>query len=433
MGARKSLSDFWHDRSVLLAGLSALLLGLILVDWLTWIELNVSIVYSLPLVLAAAARSRRLLWGMMLALLIVTFTVYFVQVPPGRFSVREPFFINRVLSAVALLLIAGMVHLWMRAVDALEAQGRVLKNQNEQLGAANRELVRRDEQIARQNEELDRRRREAEEASSRKTRLLASVSHDIRTPANAINLLAEVLRRAADNPALAVQVPDMAQRLQANARSLVELVSDVVDSVRLDSGRLDLQESTFVLNDLLAGHCRDLLPLAQAKQLRLELAAPEPPIWLRADRGKLTRVLSNLVGNAIKFTETGGVTVSAALSAGGAALVHVRDTGVGIAPEQRERIFDEFAQLHNPERERTKGWGLGLAICRRLLDVMGGSITVESAPNQGSVFTVCLPPRCVVDCAGGVAERSRRGTDDVGLGRPHLAGVTSSPPLGSAR
>jgi signal transduction histidine kinase len=107
-------------------------------------------------------------------------------------------------------------------------------------------------------------------------------------------------------------------------------------------------------------------------------------------------VLSNLVGNAIKFTQTGTVTAMGARSPGGEALIAVRDTGIGIAPEQLDQVFDEFAQVHKTGGERNKGWGLGLAICRRLVNALGGSISVESALAQGSVFTVRLPSNCVV-------------------------------------
>jgi signal transduction histidine kinase len=189
----------------------------------------------------------------------------------------------------------------------------------------------------------------------------------------------------------------MAQRLQADARWVAELVSDLLDMARIDSGRMDLKESTFSLNDLLTGQCRDAALLAEAKALRLEAELPEPPLWLRADRGKLSRVLSNLVGNAIKFTETGGITVNGARSPNGEALITVRDTGIGIAPEQLDRVFDEFTQVHTTEGERNKGWGLGLAICRRLVNALGGSISVESALGRGSVFTVRLPSDCIVE------------------------------------
>ncbi len=244
--------------------------------------------------------------------------------------------------------------------------------------------------------ELDIRRREAEEASLRKTRFLAAVSHDIRTPANAIHLMAELIRRAGGNAALAAQVPDLAARLQANTTNLVDLVSDVLDLARFDSGKVDIQESEFSLDELLAEQGRQMLPLAQDKGLALEIEPPGRPIWLRTDRVKLGRILDNLVGNAIKFTEKGAVRVGTFLTPDRQALVRVSDTGVGISSENLARIFDEFVQLRNPERDRSKGTGLGLAICKRLVEVMGAELTVESTPGRGSTFTLTLPPSSVL-------------------------------------
>jgi signal transduction histidine kinase len=244
--------------------------------------------------------------------------------------------------------------------------------------------------------ELDLRRREAEEASVHKTRFLASVSHDIRTPVNAINLMAEVIRRTADNPAQAAQIPPLVRRLQSNALALVELVTDVLDVARFDSGKVELQESEFSLTELLAEESRQLLPLAQDKKLELVVEPPERPIWLRTDRVKLARVIGNLVGNAVKFTERGEVRLAAVLAADRQVVLRVSDTGIGIAAEHLEHIWDEFAQLRNPERDREKGTGLGLTICKRLVEVMGGAIRAESTAGRGTVFTVTLPASCVV-------------------------------------
>ena len=167
MEARKGLLGLLHYRprpaGVLAVCLAAIL---VIIDWATWIELNEAIVYTLPLVLAAMARSRRLLWGLTLFLVGTVFAVYAMQIPPGAFSPREPFFVNRVLAAVAVMLTAGLLHALTLALDKLEEQAVRLQAQNEQADAANRELLRCYEEITRQNEELDRRRREAEAASS---------------------------------------------------------------------------------------------------------------------------------------------------------------------------------------------------------------------------------------------------------------------------
>ncbi|HZP87028.1 MAG TPA: HAMP domain-containing sensor histidine kinase [Burkholderiales bacterium] len=404
---------FLSDRPLPLAGIFAVALafGEIVIDWATWIDLNVSIVYTLPLVLAAFARDRRLLWGLVTLLVTMTFVVYAMQIPRGVFALHEPFFVDRVLSAITQVVTAGLLQLWMTAIDTLDAQAGLLREQNAQLEAANRELLARGELIARQNEELDRRRREAEEASERKTRLLVSASHDLRTPANAISTMAEVLRRAtadrgtpdrgtpdrdtADRD-LAAQVPRVAQRLQAAALSLAELLSEVLDFARLDAGDTELRESEFSLNDLLATQCRDLVPLAEAKHLRLELELPDRPLWLRTDRVKLGRVIANLVGNAIKFTQHGGVWLSTAFAPDGRVLIRVRDTGPGIPQQELDRVFGEFFQLSQPGGARSEGWGLGLAICRQLTNALGGDITVESRAPQGSVFTVRMPAACVL-------------------------------------
>jgi signal transduction histidine kinase len=398
MGAENNQHGLMPRPPVSVAAALAVLLALIevFVDWLTPIEINVSIVYGLPLVLAAAGRSRRLLWGLAMFLVLMTFSVYSVQVPSGVFSTSEPLFVNRLLAAAALLLTAGLLHLWMIAVDTTEVQSRALKAQNEQLEAANQELQRREQEIARQNAELDHRRREAEEACSRKMRFLASATHDIRTPLSTINMMAEVIRAAAADPSLAVQVPEMAHQLQANALSLADLVSEILDISRFDSDRLELQETTFSLNDLFAEECRLLHPLAQDKNLWLKVEPSAPPIELRTDRIKLTRVLGNLVANAIKFTESGGVKLSSTLVSARGVQIHVSDTGVGIAPEHLTKIFDEFAQVGNAARDHHDGWGLGLAICRRLTEALGGQITVESELNRGSSFTISLPPSCIV-------------------------------------
>lgn len=251
-------------------------------------------------------------------------------------------------------------------------------------------------QLKQLQRELDARRREAEEASVRKTRFLAAISHDIRTPANAMSLLSELIRRAASNPAMAADLPELAQELHGSASALVNLLGDVLDLARFDSGRIELQETEFLLSDLMAEEQCRLAPLAREKGLDLRICptSGEEPLPVRCDRIKLGRVIDNLVGNAIKFTPSGGsVRVEAERDPDpdGRVRIRVIDTGIGISAENQRHIFDEFFQLSNPERDRLKGAGLGLSICKRLVDAMGGELTVDSEVGAGSTFTIVLP------------------------------------------
>jgi len=259
-------------------------------------------------------------------------------------------------------------------------------------------------QLKQLQRELDTRRREAEEANVRKTRFLAAASHDIRTPANAISLLAELLRRTADSPSMAAEIPQLAEELRQSATALVTLVSNVLDVTRFDTDKLELHETEFPLARLLEEESRQILPLAQAKKLTLDVEPADESLWLRADRIKLGRVLGNLLGNATKFTDNGGIRLttkcdlngdsSSSSSSEGGVQIAVSDTGIGITPENQAHIFDEFWQLSDPQR--SKGSGLGLSISKRLIEAMGGTINVRSEPGKGSTFTIMLPAALIM-------------------------------------
>jgi PAS domain S-box-containing protein len=243
-------------------------------------------------------------------------------------------------------------------------------------------------QLKQLQRELETRRREAEEASVRKTRFLAAASHDIRTPANAISLLAELLKRTVDSPGLAAEIPQLADELRQSATSLVNLVSNILDVTRFDTDKLELHDTEFPLARLLEEETRQVLPLAQAKGLALDVEHADASLWLRADRIKLGRVLGNLLGNAIKFSDRGQISV-ATRRVDGELRISVSDTGIGINAENQKRIFDEFWQLSEPQR--SKGSGLGLAISKRLMEAMGGDVVVQSEVGKGSVFTISMP------------------------------------------
>ena len=266
--------------------------------------------------------------------------------------------------------------------------------------------------------ELELRRREAEEASLRKTRFLAAISHDLRTPAHAINLTTELLRRAARGTQNRVDLPELVERIQANVRALLDLVDDLLDVARFETGHIELVEAEFDLGKLVAEECEQFRPQAQEKSLSLVVEPLDStPIGLRTDRVKLARILGNLLSNAIKFTAEGGVSVSYGPDARGGVRLSVSDTGIGIPPEHQARVFEEFSQLGNPERSRTKGSGLGLSICRRLVDALGGVISLESAVGEGCTVTVTLPSECVL-----VHQRRSAAFRETGAGQDALSG-----------
>lgn len=362
-----SIPTFAIPLALLVAGV------VVLIDWGTWIQLNIAILYGLPLLLAALGRDRKLVWGLATVLVAMTFGVYWAQVDGGPPSMRTSFFIDRMLAAACILLNAGILDAWIRSIDR---------------------LVSRDLAIAAKNEELERQRVELQEVSMRKTQMLASLSHDIRTPIQAITLLSELMRRTAERPELAEKIPALAQRLQSNAVSVVDFLSEVIDVASFDSGRVAVNSSEFSLDALLTEQRQRLLSLADVKAIDLQVHLPPQPLWLFTDRVKLGRVIANLVSNAIKFTEKGTVTIDAGLLPEGGAFVRIADTGCGMRAEHLEQVFGEYSQLNQSAPHAGTGWGLGLAISRRMVRLLGGEITVASELNVGSTFTVLLPAAC---------------------------------------
>ena len=254
---------------------------------------------------------------------------------------------------------------------------------------------------ARTEAELKRAMEASEDASRRKTQFLSAVSHDLRTPVNALSLQAELLARIVemrDDPEGELHL--LAGDIRAVAANLIELINDLLDLTRFDSGAVDYHPSDFPLDDWLTSTLAPLELTARSRNLEFSWDVDRPGRIVRGDRVKLGRVLVNLVGNAIKFTEEGEVAVTAGADALGRFRMEVRDTGAGIPADQIDRIFDEFAQLRNPERDRTKGTGLGLAICRRLVEGVGGELTVASEPGRGSTFAAIYPPDHLADSPG---------------------------------
>ena len=245
--------------------------------------------------------------------------------------------------------------------------------------------------------------RRAEAASEAKTRFLTVMSHEIRTPLNGILGMSDLLMDAqaqASSPLDAEQREHL-QLLRESARALDLVISDVLDYSRIESADLRFDSAPLSPRQLLEQVVEVRRPAARACALALTLSIDDSvPSWLLGDAARLAQIVDNLLGNAIKFTEQGGIAVglSSQPQAEGVHELHlsVEDSGVGIAPAQQQRIFEAFSQAADPATRRHGGTGLGLAICARLARLMGGSIAVDSEPGRGSLFHVRLR---LPDCA----------------------------------
>ena len=230
----------------------------------------------------------------------------------------------------------------------------------------------------------DQARSEAEKANLAKSKFLASASHDLRQPLHAISLFIEALRAERD-PERAVTVLN---HLQTSAQSLENLFNELLDISKLEAGLFKPEIRVVSLHELFDKLERELRPVAEEKGL--ELCFVDTGRWVESDPGMLGRILRNIIANAIRHTERGAVLVGCRRR-GEQVAVAVCDTGPGIAPEHHEAIFREFYQLGNPERDRRKGLGLGLAIVDGLCRVLGHRIELKSRPGHGSTFTIVLP------------------------------------------
>jgi len=241
------------------------------------------------------------------------------------------------------------------------------------------------------NVELARANRELEIASTAKSQFMAMMSHELRTPLNAIIGFTQLLLEELYGPITGKQRDRLATILN-NAQNLLDLINDVLDLSKIESGSMELNPEPVsvpeVAREVLTNH--ELKARQKKLGLTLDAAADVPPII--ADRGHLTQMLDNLVGNAIKFTKTGGVTVQIGhLPEQQVVSIAVADTGIGIPDDALNTIFESFKQLDSSTTREFGGTGLGLTITQRLVALHGGQITVESAVGIGSTFTVYLP------------------------------------------
>jgi len=239
--------------------------------------------------------------------------------------------------------------------------------------------------------ELDQQAVQLREVSDLKSRFLSYMSHEFRTPLGSILSMTRLLEDGFDGPLNDEQLRQV-RFVSASASELREMVDDLLDLAKIEAGRITISPGWFDLMDLFAALRGMFRPLVESNQ-RIELVFEDPPPlpMLYTDDKKLAQILRNYISNAIKFTPEGQVVVSAKMESDVEVRFTVRDTGIGIAPELLPALFEDFVQVDSPLQKRLRGTGLGLSLCKRFAELLGGRVAVESLPGSGSAFHVVLP------------------------------------------
>jgi signal transduction histidine kinase/CheY-like chemotaxis protein/HAMP domain-containing protein len=264
-----------------------------------------------------------------------------------------------------------------------------LEHQNRELEAQKSELTLQADELSEQNIELELQKKQLHDANRLKSTFLSNMSHELRTPLNSVIALAGVLnRRLVD--AIPAEEYGYLEVIERNGKSLLTLINDVLDLSRIEAGREEINLSRFSARELAADVVAMIEPQAREKHVALLNSVPGGLPLIRSDLAKCRHILQNLVGNAVKFTGEGRVEISAAVEHDGIQIA-VTDTGIGIAADQFQYIFDEFRQADESTTRSYGGTGLGLSIARKYATLLRGSIRVESTPGKGSTFTLRLP------------------------------------------
>ena len=271
----------------------------------------------------------------------------------------------------------------------LEAQSEELQEQTEELQNQSNELRMSSEELNEQNLELQMQRRQVEEATRLKSEFLSNMSHELRTPLNSINALSKVLMiQSAEK--LSEDENKYLEIIERNGKRLLTLINDILDLSKIEAGKMEVDLHQFALKPSIELITENLKSLASEKDIQLNLAISEDLPAIESDENRLHQVLTNIIGNAIKFTHEGEVNVTA-FTENGNAVIRVQDTGIGMDADILPYIFKEFRQEDGSTSRSFEGTGLGLAIANKIIQALNGEIKVESNKGIGSTFTISLP------------------------------------------
>lgn len=266
-----------------------------------------------------------------------------------------------------------------------------LRERQEDLLELTRELEDTNRGIVALYAEIEDKAERLRRADEMKSRFLSNTSHELRTPLSSIRALARLLLDRLDGDLTAEQERQV-KFIEKAANDLSELVNDLLDLAKIEAGKVELQAAPVVVENLFRALKGMLRPLVDESRVELVFETPDFDEPFEQDEGKISQVLRNFISNALKFTEQGAVRVRADWNRELDTITfEVADTGIGISPENLQLIFEEFSQIEHPLQRRSKGTGLGLPLCRKLAELLGGRIEVESQVGTGSTFRLVLP------------------------------------------
>ena len=300
-----------------------------------------------------------------------------------------------------------------------------LQAANQELAAQSEELEFQARELETQNVELNIQKRKSEDVSRLKTEFLSNMSHELRTPLNSILALSRVLR-AEGKERLTGEEQEYLQIIERNGKNLLALINGILDLSRIEAGREELRLKEVQTSRLLLETAESMRPLAREKGISIDCEFDQelPPVI--TDEEKLRRIIVNIAGNAVKFTETGGVVLHASADDQDLSIV-VRDTGIGIEPDELPYIFDEFRQSDGSMARKFEGTGLGLAIAKKYAEILGIHISVASTPGSGTTFTLRIPLSAEIPAAVRPREPEDSSSARPQRRSPHLHVVEDNP------
>ncbi|MBN1332993.1 MAG: response regulator [Synergistales bacterium] len=264
-----------------------------------------------------------------------------------------------------------------------------LRIQSDKLKAQSSELRSQSEELLEQNIELEYQRKQVEEANRLKSEFLSNMSHELRTPLNSILALSRVLKTQTLQK-LTSEESKYLEVIERNGKNLLALINDILDLSKIEAGKVEVAPDLFSMKQAIEEIAESMIPMVAEKDVDLQLdISPDLPD-IESDEEKVGKILLNIIGNAVKFTHEGSVTISARME-GDNISVEVADTGIGIPEKELPYIFDEFRQVDGTSSRQFEGTGLGLAICKKTSQMLGGKIFVDSQVGVGSKFTILLP------------------------------------------